>query len=203
MRFDGDVTGPILEPALLVGDHVRLEPLDPQHAVGLAAASADGEGWRKWTTTVPAPDGVPAEIDRRIAEHAAGRMVPWATCLPDGTPVGMTTYMNIDVPNRRLEIGSTWLAASAQGTKVNPEAKLLQLARAFDELDCIAVEFRTHWHNRQSRRAIAGLGAKQDGVLRNHSIWRDGTLRDTVVFSIVREEWPAVRSGLRARLGAS
>lgn len=203
MRFDGDVTGPILEPALLVGDHVRLEPLEPRHAVGLAAASADGEGWRKWTTTVPAPDGVPAEIDRRIAEHAAGRMVPWATCLPDGTPVGMTTYMNIDVPNRRLEIGSTWLAASAQGTKVNPEAKLLQLARAFDELDCIAVEFRTHWHNRQSRRAIAGLGAKQDGVLRNHSIWRDGTLRDTVVFSIVREEWPAVLSGLRARLGAS
>ena len=203
MRFDGDVTGPILEPALLVGDHVRLEPLDPRHAEGLAAASADGEGWRKWTTTVPAPDGVPAEIDRRIAEHAAGRMVPWATCLPDGTPVGMTTYMNIDEANRRLEIGSTWLAASAQGTKVNPAAKLLQLTRAFDELECIAVEFRTHWHNRQSRRAIAGLGAKQDGVLRNHLVWRDGTLRDTVVFSIVREEWPAVRSGLRARLGSS
>jgi len=203
MRFDGVVTGLILEPALLVGDHVRLEPLDPRHAAGLAVASADGEGWRKWTTTVPTPDGVPAEIDRRIAEHDAGRMVPWATCLPDGTPVGMTTYMNIDVPNRRLEIGSTWLAASAQGTKVNPEAKLLQLTRAFDELDCIAVEFRTHWHNRQSRRAIAGLGAKQDGVLRNHLVWRDGTLRDTVVFSIVRDEWPAVRSGLRARLGSS
>jgi RimJ/RimL family protein N-acetyltransferase len=203
MRFDGGVTGPILEPALLVGDHVRLEPLDPRHAAGLAVASADGEGWRKWTTTVPTPDGVPAEIDRRIAEHDAGRMVPWATCLPDGTPVGMTTYMNIDQANRRLEIGSTWLAASAQGTKVNPEAKLLQLTRAFDELDCIAVEFRTHWHNRQSRRAIAGLGAKQDGVLRNHLVWRDGTLRDTVVFSIVRDEWPAVRSGLRARLGSS
>ena len=203
MRFDGDVTGPILEPALLVGDHVRLEPLEPRHATGLAAASADGEGWRKWTTTVPTPDGVPDEIDRRIAEHAAGRMVPWATCLPDGTPVGMTTYMNIDEANRRLEIGSTWLAASVQGTGVNPEAKLLQLTRAFDELDCIAVEFRTHWHNRQSRRAIAGLGAKQDGVLRNHLVWRDGTLRDTVVFSIVRDEWPAVRSGLRARLGTS
>ena len=115
----------------------------------------------------------------------------------------MTTYMNIDEENRRLEIGSTWLAASAQGTKVNPEAKLLQLSRAFDELDCIAVEFRTHWHNRQSRRAIASLGAKQDGVLRNNLIWRDGTLRDTVVFSIVRDEWPAVRSGLRARLGSS
>ena len=203
MRFDGDVTGPILEPALLVGEHVRLEPLDPRRAPGLALASEGGELWRKWTTTVPTPEGVPAEIDRRRAQHAAGRMVPWATCLPDGTPVGMTTYLHIDEANRRLEIGSTWLAASVQGTNVNPEAKLLQLTRAFDELDCIAVEFRTHWHNRQSRRAIAGLGAKQDGVLRNHQIWRDGTLRDTVVFSIVRDEWPAVRSGLHARLGSS
>jgi RimJ/RimL family protein N-acetyltransferase len=95
------------------------------------------------------------------------------------------------------------MGASAQGTRVNPEAKLLQLTRAFDVLDCVAVEFRTHWHNRQSRRAIAALGAKQDGVLRNHQFMRDGTLRDTVVFSIVRDEWPAVRSGLLARLGAA
>lgn len=191
----------VLDPVLLAGRHVRLEPLGPEHAEGLAAAAADGEVWRKWSTTVPAPDGMPAEIERRLAEQAAGRMTPWATCLPDGTPVGMTTYMNIDEANRRLEIGSTWLGASAQRTMVNPEAKLLQLTRAFDELDCIAVEFRTHWHNRQSRRAIAALGAKQDGVLRNHVLWRDGSLRDTVVFSIVRDEWPAVRSGLHARLG--
>lgn len=185
----------------LTGEHVRLEPLDRAHAAGLARASADGEGHRKWTTSVPAPEVVPAEIERRLAEHAAGRMVPWTTCLLDGTPIGMTTYMNLDPGNRRLEIGSTWLGASAQRTLINPEAKLLQLARAFDELDCIAVEFRTHWHNRQSRRAIAALGAKQDGVLRNHSIGKDGTLRDTVVFSIVRDEWPTVRLGLRARLG--
>ncbi|MGT2425447.1 GNAT family N-acetyltransferase [Amnibacterium kyonggiense] len=190
----------MLDPVLLVGDHVRLEPLTAAHGPGLAAAAADGEVWRKWTTTVPSPAEVPDDIERRLRAHADGRIVPWATCLPDGTPVGMTSYWAVDVVNRRVEIGATWLGASAQGTAVNPEAKLLQLTRAFDELDCIAVEFRTHWHNRQSRRAIAALGAKQDGVLRNHSVMRDGTLRDTVVFSIVRDEWPAVRSGLRARL---
>ena len=203
MRFDGRVTRPFLDPVLLVGEHVRLEPLEPRHADGLAAAAADGDVWRTWTTTVPAPAEMPAEIERRLAAHAAGRIVPWATCLPDGTPVGMTTYWSVDEANRRVEIGATWLGASAQGTAVNPEAKLLQLARAFDDLDCIAVELRTHWHNRQSRRAIAALGAKQDGVLRNHQVMRDGTLRDTVVFSIVRDEWPAVRSGLTARLGRS
>jgi RimJ/RimL family protein N-acetyltransferase len=202
MRLGGGVT-PILAPALLVGEHVRLEPLEQRHADGLVVASADGEVWRKWTTSIPSPDDVPAEVDRRIAAHAAGRIVPWATCLPDGTPVGMTTYWSIDEVNRRLEIGATWLGASVQGTLVNPEAKLLQLSRAFDDLDCIAVEFRTHWHNRQSRRAIAALGAKQDGVLRNHAISRDGSLRDTVVFSIVRDEWAAVRAGLLARLGRS
>lgn len=202
MRFDGAVTGAMLDPVLLVGDHVRLEPLGPQHAAGLALAAADGDVWRKWTTTIPSPDEMPAEIERRLAAHAAGRIVPWAMCLLDGTPVGMTTYWSVDPEHRRLEIGATWLAASAQRTKVNPEAKLLQLTRAFDDLDCIAVEFRTHWHNRQSRRAITALGAKQDGVLRNHQVMRDGSLRDTVVFSIVRDEWPAVRSGLRARLDA-
>ncbi|MBW4042135.1 MAG: GNAT family N-acetyltransferase [Acidobacteria bacterium] len=188
---------------LLVGEHVRLEPLAPQHAAGLAVAVEDGEVWRKWSTSVAAPEDMAAEIDRRLAAHAAGRIVPWAICLPDGTPVGMTSYWQIDETNRRVEIGATWLARSAQSTRVNPEAKLLQLTRAFEELDCIAVEFRTHWHNRQSRRAIAALGAKQDGVLRNHQIMRDGSLRDTVVFSIVRDEWRVVRAGLLARLGSA
>ena len=160
-------------------------------------------GWRKWTTSIPSPDEIPADIERRLAAHAAGRILPWATCLPDGTPVGETTYWDIDEDSRRVEIGATWLGASAQGTRINPEAKLLQLAHAFDDLDCIAVEFRTHWHNRQSRRAIAALGAKQDGVLRNHKVMRDGSLRDTVVFSIIRDEWPAVRAGLRARLAVA
>ena len=191
-------------PVELVGRHVHLVPLAQEHCAGLVDAVRDGELWRLWYTSAPKPEAMAEEIGRRLGLQAAGSMLPFTVmALSSGRPVGMTTYMNIDEANRRLEIGSTWLGASAQGTKVNPEAKLLQLTRAFDELDCIAVEFRTHWHNRQSRRAIAALGAKQDGVLRNHVIWRDGTLRDTVVFSIVREEWPAVRSGLRARLGAS
>lgn len=200
MRLAGPMTG-MIDLVPLIGEHVRLEPLGPQHIEGLERAAADGDGYRIWTTSVPAPEAVTAEVERRLAEHAAGRTVPWATCLPDGTPVGMTTCLNLDPANRRLEIGATWLGASARRTRVNPEAKLLQLGRAFDDLDCIAVEFRTHWHNRQSRRAILALGAKQDGVLRNHSIGREGTLRDTVVFSIVRDEWPTVRLGLRARLG--
>ena len=112
----------------------------------------------------------------------------------------MTTFMNPNVDAPRVEIGSTWLARSAQGTGANREAKLLQLGYAFDDLHCIAVEFRTHWHNRQSRRAIAALGAKQDGVLRSHSVGPDGALRDTVVFSIIQSEWPAVRVGLRHSL---
>lgn len=194
---------PFTDPVLLESDDVRLEPLRHEHAPGLAAAAADGDGWRKWTTAVPAPDGVADEIDRRLALQDAGEVLPWATCLPDGTPVGMTTFLHVDPVNRRLEIGSTWLAASAQRTRINPAAKLLQLTDAFERLECIAVEFRTHWHNRQSRRAIAALGAKQDGVLRNHSVDRFGTLRDTVVFSIVRDEWPTVRLGLQERLAAA
>jgi N-acetyltransferase len=114
----------------------------------------------------------------------------------------MTTYMNVRADNRRLEIGSTWLARTAQRTAVNPEAKLLLLTRAFEELHCVAVEFRTHWHNRRSRRAIEALGAKQDGVLRNQDLWRDGTVRDVVVYSVIDAEWPSVRLGLRERLRA-
>src|ERR1700712_1297272 len=200
MRFAGVVTSPILEIPALIGEHVRLEPLGPQHADDLAVAAADGDVWRKWTTSIPHPDRVPAEIERRLAEHAKGTMVPWATCLPDGRAIGMTTYMNVDVPNRRVEIGSTWLGAAAQGTAINPEAKLLQLSRAFDDLDCIAVEFRTHWHNRQSRAAIARLGAKQDGVLRNHAIGLDGSMGDAVVLSLGVAGCPASPLGRLARL---
>ena len=128
-------------------------------------------------------------------------MLPWAIRLAStGRVVGMTTFMNPSDDAQRVEIGSTWLASSAQGTGANREAKLLQLAYAFDDLECIAVEFRTHWHNRQSRTAIAALGAKEDGVLRNHSVGPDGALRDTVVFSIIQSEWPAVRVGLRHSL---
>lgn len=190
-----------LDVPVLQGTSVRLEPLGPRHADDLRAAAADGELWRTWVTSVPAPHEVDDEIARRLAEHTAGGMIPWATCdEATGAAVGMTTYLNLEPQHRRLEIGSTWLAPSAQRTSINTEAKLLQLTRAFEQLDCIAVELRTHWMNHRSRAAIARLGAKQDGVLRSHRIGRDGTLRDTVVFSITAAEWPTVRLGLQQRL---
>jgi RimJ/RimL family protein N-acetyltransferase len=185
----------------LTGRRITLEPLAASHASELA--SAVGELWCSWYTTVPKPEGMAAEIERRLRLREQGAMLPFAIRRNDtGEAVGMTTFMNLDPANRRLEIGSTWLARSAQRTGINAEAKLLLLGHAFEALNCIAVEFRTHWHNLQSRRAIAELGAKQDGVLRNHQLWRDGTLRDTVVFSIIESEWPTVRLSLSKRLAA-
>ncbi|WP_341395617.1 GNAT family N-acetyltransferase [Arthrobacter sp. G119Y2] len=193
-----------LVPVPLAGAHVALEPLSPDHVPGLIEAVKDGELWNTWYTRIPSPDGMAHEVEARLARQAAGSVVPWAIRRTDtGALCGMTTYLNVRAENRRLEIGSTWLAASAQRTPINTEAKLLLLTRAFEDLDCIAVEFRTHWHNHQSRAAIARLGAKQDGVLRNHEIWRDGTLRDTVVFSIIKSEWPTVRLALASRLARS
>ncbi len=189
-----------LDPVTLTGDRVTLEPLSQDHAEGLAAAARDGELWRLWYTSVPSPEGMRGEIDRRLGLHAAGSMLPFTVRRNDtDAVVGMTTFMHVDAKTRRVEIGSTWLARSAQRTGLNAEAKLLLLTHAFDVLQCVAVEFRTHWHNLQSREAIARLGAKQDGVLRSHQRMPDGSLRDTVVFSIVEAEWPAVRSGLRHR----
>ncbi|WIB77337.1 GNAT family protein [Curtobacterium sp. MCPF17_002] len=185
----------------LTGDRVTLEPLGSEHADDLRAAVADGDLWRTWYTSIPSPAQIDGDIERRLAEHAAGRMVPFAVRdRPTGRVVGATTFMNLDTANRRVEIGSTFLARSAQRSGINTESKLLMLSHAFDVWQCIAVEFRTHWHNLQSRTAIAALGAKQDGVLRNHAIGRDGTLRDTVVFSVIASEWPAVRLSLTERL---
>jgi RimJ/RimL family protein N-acetyltransferase len=185
----------------LAGDIVTLKPLALDHVPDLREAAADGELWRTWYTSVPAPDRVEAEVERRLTLFEEQRMLPWTVWHnASASAVGMTTLMNIDPVNRRVEIGSTWLATSAQRTGINAEAKLLLLRHAFESLACIAVEFRTHWHNRQSRAAIAALGAKQDGVLRSHSVTGDGILRDTVVFSIVASEWPAVRVGLTEKL---
>ena len=182
----------------LSGSLVTLEPLSFAHVAELRDAANEGELWRAWYTSIPHPDAMTAEVERRLSLHEQGKMLPWATRLAStGRVVGMTTFMNPSTDAPRLEIGSTWLAKSAHGTGANREAKLLQLEYAFDALDCIAVEFRTHWHNRQSRTAIAALGAKEDGVLRSHSVGPDGALRDTVVFSITASEWPAVRLGLR------
>ncbi|WOF24423.1 GNAT family protein [Microbacterium betulae] len=187
---------------ILQNDIVRLEPLSAAHHDDLAAAVEVGDLWRTWYTRIPSTERMADEIARRLSEQAGGRMAPWAVidAAAAGRAVGMTTFMAIDAPNRRLEIGSTWIGRGAQGSGINPAAKLLLLARAFDELGCIAVELRTHWHNHQSRAAIERLGAKQDGVLRSHTILPDGHVRDTVVFSIVAHEWEAVRLGLEARL---
>ena len=185
----------------LVGRHTVLDPLALDDADELAAAVAEDDLHTLWYTRVPAPETMQQEIRRRLEQHAAGAVVPWTVRRSsDGQAVGMTTFLHLRPEHRRLEIGSTWLSASAQGTGINTEAKLLQLTHAFEELHCIAVELRAHWHNRRSRAAIAALGAKQDGVLRNHDLWRDGTMRDVVVFSILESEWPAVRRGLTERL---
>ena len=194
---------PFLEPVRLTGELVVLEPLLFAHHDELVAAASDGRLWELWYTTVPAPGGMRAEIDRRLSQQTAGTMLPFTTRRTDtGAVVGMTTFLNVDAVNRRVEIGSTWNARSAQRSGINAEAKLLLLGHAFETLDCIAVEFRTHWHNHQSRAAIERLGAKQDGVLRSHQRMADGSLRDTVVYSITAAEWPAVRAGLRHRLAA-
>ena len=187
---------PVLEAGF-----ARLEPLRHEHAPSLADAVRVGELWRTWYTAIPAPDAMEAEIDRRLTLQQQHRMAPWAIIdAESGRAVGMTTYMNLSPEHSRLEIGSTWLGREAHGTGLNPAAKFALLSRAFESLGCIAVEFRTHWHNHQSREAIARLGAKQDGVLRSHQIMADGTVRDTVVFSILDNEWPSVRAGLIARI---
>lgn len=189
-----------LQPVTLKAQHVTLEPLSMTHAPALAQAAADGELHRLWYTSVPGPRDVDAYVEKALAQQAAGLALPFAVRDAQGDIVGSTRYCNVDAANRRVEIGYTWYARRVQRTALNTEAKRLLLAHAFETLGCIAVEFRTHWHNRQSREAIARLGAKQDGVLRNHMIMPDGTYRDTVVFSIIASEWPTVRRGLDWRL---
>lgn len=188
-------------PGSLAGTLVTLEPLSRDHIDGLIAASADGELWRLWYTLVPEPARMAAEVDRRLGLQAEGSMLPFVARRNDtGSVIGMTTYMNIDAATPRVEIGSTWNAVSAQGTGTNPDAKLLLLRQAFEVWDCSAVEFRTDFHNHQSRGAIARLGAKQDGILRSHLRPAAGYTRDTVVFSIIASEWPGVRLGLEQRI---
>lgn len=188
----------------LTGSRVVLDQLSSEHVPDLVAAVAVGDLWRTWYTHIPSPDGMAKEVERRLQRQAESALAPWAVLdARTGRAVGMTTYCNLDPSNRRLEIGSTWLGQDAQRTGINTDAKRLLLARAFEVLGCVAVEFRAHWHNRQSRAAIEALGAKQDGVLRKHTLFENGTVRDTVVFSIIDDEWPTVRFALDARLGNS
>ena len=186
-----------LEPVTLQGQYARLEPLRLDHANALSEAVQDGELWKLWYTAIPTPAAMLGEVQRRLDLQASGSMLPFAVIhLPDERMAGMTTYMHIDSANRRLEIGSTWYRQSLQRTALNTECKRMLLGHAFEQLDCIAVEFRTHWHNSASRRGIERLGAKLDGVLRSHQIAANGSLRDTCVYSILASEWPAVRANL-------
>jgi RimJ/RimL family protein N-acetyltransferase len=184
------------QPVSLTGPHATLVPLALDHAAALSLAVEDGELWRLWYTSVPSPTEMTAEIGRRLALQASGTMTPFTVLAPDGTPVGMTTYMNVDAVNRRVEIGSTWYARRVQRTALNTQCKRLLLGHAFESLDCIAVEFRTHVLNQASRKAIERIGAKLDGVLRAHLRLRNGTIRDTAVYSITAAEWPTAREHL-------
>jgi RimJ/RimL family protein N-acetyltransferase len=197
---EGKVIMPWLQPVTLTGPHATLEPLSLQHRADLAEAVKDGELWKLWYTFIPEPENMQAEIERRLSLQAAGAMLPFTVKDADGRICGMTTYMNVDAANRRVEIGSTWYAKRVQRSAVNTQCKLLLLTYAFETLDCIAVEFRTHFFNHQSRRGIERLGAKQDGILRNHQISPNGTLRDTVVYSIIASEWPTAKAHLTYQL---
>jgi N-acetyltransferase len=186
-----------VEPVTLEGRYATLEPLAREHEADLRRAAADGELWRLWYTSVPAPDKTGPYIDAALKMREDLGAMPFAVRdSAAGDIVGCTRYFNVDASNRRLEIGHTWYATHAQRTAINTECKLLLLTHAFEKLKCVAVEFRTHWFNHASRDAIARLGAKQDGVLRNHQILPDGSYRDTVVFSIIENEWPAVKRHL-------
>ncbi|WP_438975317.1 GNAT family N-acetyltransferase [Roseicyclus sp.] len=180
----------------LRGRHVTLVPLDRMHAEPLSEASAAGDLHKLWYTAIPAPAGMLAEIDRRLRLRDIGAMIPFTQLDASGTPIGMTSYMNIDHATPRVEIGSTWIAPSAQRGPLNTEAKRLLLGHAFEIWSCLAVEFRTHRLNSQSRRAIERLGAQLDGILRAHQTSPNGTIRDTAVYSITAQEWPVIRAHL-------
>lgn len=193
-----------VEPVTLRGTHATLEPLSPNHEEGIHLAVADGELWKLFFTTVPSPDGVPAYIEGLLAQRERGTAFAFAVRdNASGEIIGGTRYLNIDAANRRLEIGGTWYAARMQRTAINTECKLMLLSHAFETLGCIAVEFRTDWFNKRSQAAIERLGAKLDGVLRNHMIMPDGRVRDTVVYSVIQNEWPGVKRNLQYKLGAS
>ena len=195
----------LCQPVTLTGQYATLVPLVTEHHDDLVEAVLDGELWRMWYTAIPTPEGVAAEIKRRLGLQDQGAMLPFAVIEnATGKAVGLTTYMNIDNGNRRVEIGSTWYRRRVQRTALNTECKMLLLQHAFEQLQCIAVEFRTHFFNQQSRAGIERLGAKLDGVLRSHQVNphpdAKGSLRDTCVYSVTAPEWPTVRAHLNYQL---
>jgi N-acetyltransferase len=190
-----------LKTTELEGELVRLVPLQKSHRNDLIQAATDGELWNLWFTSVPSEKTIDNYIDFALSEGDDGRALSFAVIEKKTNKViGSTRFCNANYNHKRVEVGYTWYSRSYQKTGVNTECKYLLLTHAFEILNCIAVEFRTHWHNLASRNAIARLGAKQDGVLRNHQIDSDGTLRDTVVFSIVRDEWAVVKKSLKFKM---
>jgi len=189
-----------LNPTILKESNVQLVPLRQEHKAGLLDAASDGDLWNLWFTSVPNKSNIDGYLAFALEEQEKQRALLF-TILVNDKVVGSTRYCNAEPKHKRLEIGYTWYAKSYQKTGVNTICKYLLLKHAFEKLDCIAVEFRTHWHNHQSRNAILRLGAKEDGVLRNHRILEDGSLRDTAVFSIIQSEWGTVRKALEFRMG--
>jgi RimJ/RimL family protein N-acetyltransferase len=190
-----------LNEITLTGKLVTLTPLKPEHASALVAAASDGNLWELWYTPVPSSTTIDAYLTQAFNDQAAGSALPFAV-IDNSTKkiIGSTRFWNADNVNQRAEIGCTWYAKSFQKTGVNTECKYLLLTHAFETLNAIAVEFRTHWHNHASRAAIARLGAKQDGILRNHQKNAEGIYRDTVVFSIIDHEWPTVKKSLEYKM---
>lgn len=192
------------QPVELAGKYVLLKPLSVVHCDGLVASVQDGDLWKLWYTLIPHPEKIKQEIERRLALQQQGTMLPFTIFKKEsGRIVGATTLMHMDAANKRVEIGSTWLSQSAQKTGINTEAKLLLLSHAFENMQCNAVEFRTHFFNQGSRKSIERLGAKLDGVLRHHMVMPDGTLRDTCVYSIIHSEWLTVKKHLMSHVGCA
>ena len=190
-----------MQPVVLEGHGIRLEPLNEEHTDALAAAVMDGRLWELWYTVVPKPEDVAAYVRTALQGQSDGHMLPWAVRdLASGAIIGSTRYHDIVPAIDRVEIGYTWYAQSRQRTNVNTTCKLLLLRHAFDSLGCKVVGLRTDNFNFRSQRAIEALGAKKDGVLRHYYARRDGTVRDLVVYSILAHEWPDVRRHLELRL---
>ena len=189
------------KPVTLHSKTVQLEPLSIDHVSDLINAVKDGNLYNHWYTSIPQPKNMKMEIERRLKLQDMGTMLPFAVIsLKTEKAVGMTTYMNVDKENKRVEIGSTWYAKSVQRTSLNTECKLVLLEHAFEKLNCICVEFRTHFMNHQSRRGIERLGAKLDGILRSNAIQKNGTIRDTAVYTIIGSEWSSVKANLEYQL---
>jgi len=189
------------KPVTLHSKTVQLEPLSTDHVSDLINSVKDGKLYNHWYTSIPQPKNMEMEIERRLKLQDMGTMLPFAVIsLKTEKAVGMTTYMNVDKENKRVEIGSTWYAKSVQRTSLNTECKLVLLEHAFEKLNCICVEFRTHFMNHQSRRGIERLGAKLDGILRSNAIQKNGTIRDTAVYTIISSEWSSVKANLEYQL---